>query len=396
MRRRGVTVAASACLVLALGGSAHAQSRVIATLTAESPVSAGAGWVVWSVPAAHGWRLAAYHGGAVRVLDAAPRPQPFDVSVGTDTSGAVAVFSRCARTPVMHGIGGGEAEGGILSEPETGRGCRIHVLGLATGHERNLAIPAPTGASDTTPSIWRGRVAFARKAPGHGDIWQVLLWNPAHPGTLTVLPHGAVPSKCERSSVCRSPGNCAHLQICTGDPLVGSVQAIASDTNIVTFLWRVQGPGVFGRGSGWELRVDDLGTGRGKLVDAGFTGEACTSPPGLSFIEQMWPEPPAVAHNQVTYSTLGVVNCFSGFTTLAHTYRLGSARSRLGHLSKTALELAQDGSSLYALFPPHSQPGAISPSCTATDPCTLGSVQRPPMSPDTVTPMPPFEEFLLP
>jgi hypothetical protein len=176
--------------------------------------------------------------------------------------------------------------------------------------------------------------------------------------------------------------------------LAGSVGAIASDANIVTFLWNVQGPGVFGRGSAWELRVDDVRSGRGKLVDSGFTGEACTGPPG--FVEQIWPEPPLAIGSQVTYSTLAVVSCFSGFRTLAHVYRLGAARASSGHLSNTALELARDGSSLYALLPPHSQPGADSPSCSAINPCTLRTVQLPTLSRDAFTPVSPFEEFLLP
>jgi hypothetical protein len=395
-RHRGIAIVASAFLVLVLSGSARAQNGVLATLTAESPVSAGDGWVVWSVPAPHGWRLAAYHRGAVRVLDAAPRPQPFDVSVGTDRRGvAVAVFSRCARTPVMQAIGGErQGEGGILLEPDTGRGCRIHAVGLSSGHERSLAIPAPAGTSDTTPSIWRGRIAFARKAPGHGDIWQVLLWNPAHPGTLRVLPHGAVPTKCEHTRVCRGNVNCAHLQICSGDSLAGRVQAIASDGNLVTFLWNVQGPGVFGRGSAWEIRVDDLRTGRAKLVDSGFRGEACTSPPG--FIEQVGPEPPTVTASQVTYSTMAAVSCFTGFRTLMHVYRLGVAHASSANLSNAALEVTTDGSALYALLPSHSQPGGDSPVCSAIYPCTLRTLQMPPLSPDTATPVPPFEEFLLP
>jgi len=369
---------------------------VIATLTAETPVSAGAGWVVWSVPAPDGWRLAAYHGGSVHVLGAAPRAQPFDVSVGTDTRGvAVAVFSRCARTPVMQAIGGGrEGEGGILPEPDTGRGCRIHVLGLSSGHERSLAILAPAGTSDTTPSIWHGRIAFARKAPGHGDIWQVLLWNPAHPARLTVLPHGAVPRKCEHTRVCVGNISCAHLQICSGDSLAGRVQAVASDANLVTFLWNVQGPGVFGRGSAWELRVDDLRTGRAKLVGSGFRGEACTSLPG--FIEEVGPEPPTATAGQVTYSTMAAVICFTGFRTRMHVYRLGAAQTSSGDFSNAALEITTDGSARYALLPSHSQPGGDSPVCSAIYPCTLRTLQSPTLSADTVTPVPQFEEFLLP
>ena len=40
----------------------------IATLTAESPISAGQGWLIWSVPESGGWKLHAYHAGRVSVL----------------------------------------------------------------------------------------------------------------------------------------------------------------------------------------------------------------------------------------------------------------------------------------------------------------------------------------
>jgi hypothetical protein len=79
----------------------------IATLAAESPISAGGGWLIWSAPENRGWRLHAYHAGRVSVLPIPPRPEPFDATVGSDARGrAVAIFSRCTKTPRMNGTGG--------------------------------------------------------------------------------------------------------------------------------------------------------------------------------------------------------------------------------------------------------------------------------------------------
>jgi hypothetical protein len=132
------------CACSAASALANA-AGTIATLSVNVPISAGQGWLVWSVPVAGGWGLDAYHQGQIAPLPVAPRPQPFDVTVGTNAGGApVAAFSRCVRTPPVY-------EGQL--EADEGSGCRIYMLNLLDDRERRLPIPAPHGVSDTTPSM---------------------------------------------------------------------------------------------------------------------------------------------------------------------------------------------------------------------------------------------------
>ncbi len=94
--------------IAALPAVATQLPRTIAPISAEAPVSAGGGWLLWSAPVSAGWGLDAYHDGTIQALPVAPRPQPFDISVGTDIHGKpVATFSRCQKTPKMELVGAG-------------------------------------------------------------------------------------------------------------------------------------------------------------------------------------------------------------------------------------------------------------------------------------------------
>lgn len=218
----------------------------------------------------------------------------------------------------MEPIGGFQqaAEGGILLEPQTGSGCRIYMLHLESGRERRLALPAPSGASDTTPSIWHGRVTFARRAPRHGNIWQVLTWSQARPRVVTTLRHGAIPTRCERTRACEQR-SCERRHSCSeggvgadSRPLAGRILALASDKDLVTFLWQVQGPGVVGEAA-TEVRVDDLRTARSSLANAEVIGEVCTRPPGPP--ENGYTEPPIASGTTAPLSELLIVGCFEEF-----------------------------------------------------------------------------------
>ena len=375
-----VPAVAIVTLMLCLGASAaHAETSVIATVNAETPIAAGGGWLVWSVPVAGGWGLEAYRRGTLHLLRVAPRPQPFDVSVGTDARGGpVATFSRCSTTPKMRDVGETAVTGGSLLEPQTGAGCRIHVLELQSGREAQTPIPHPAGSSDTTPSIWRGSVAFARRAPGHGDVSQVMMWSPKDPHVLKRLRHGAIPSHCRLE-----PRGC-------NVPAHGRVETLARNAAIVTFLWQVEGTGVVGEGA-WEVRVDDLANGHSSLAEAGFGHEACTGPP--TGLENVWPEPPVADGRSVLFPQLEGFACFRSFASVLGGYRAGAERSSSGALTDVVLGLAKDGGVIYGLVPPPAQPGADSPSCSATAPCTLERIVRPRLHPNKFTPAPPFVEY---
>jgi hypothetical protein len=381
-------VALLAALVLAVlhsftAAGAAAAASPIATVTAETPISAGHGWLVWSVPVAGGWALDAYHDGTVTQLPVATRAQPFDASVGTDETGApVVVFSRCARTPEMRDVGETQVKGGALLVPRTGAGCRIHALALDGGRERALAIPAPPGSSDTTPSMWHGEVAFARHAPGHGPVWQIMSWSGRAPKRVLTLRHGAIPVRCENGRPCTRP---AH----------GEVQALSRDGRIVTFLWHLEGEGVVGEGA-WELRVDRLASGASSLAASGFSHEACTSALAPGELEYVWPEPPVATGPTALSTQLEGFDCFTGFGATLESYAAGAAHARIGTLAETVLGLAEEGSTLYGLVPGPAPAGADSPSCAPADPCSLERIAKPAsMKLERYVPKPPFDEYFI-
>src|SRR5271170_1938132 len=93
--RRVLGAAAAVCCASLTPAAARANSTVIATLSAESPISAGHGWLVWSARSGSGWSLEGYHDGRLAALPVATRPQPFDAHVGTNAAGApVVTYSR--------------------------------------------------------------------------------------------------------------------------------------------------------------------------------------------------------------------------------------------------------------------------------------------------------------
>jgi hypothetical protein len=153
---------------------AGAGAQEIAQVNEQVPIAAHDGWVVWSAKEGEKFRLVAWHEGVSRTLAVRGRSRPFDVDVGTDVRGhPVATFSRCSR---FASITVYEAR------RDVGAACRIRVVDLSTGTERGARLPVAPGTSDTVPSMWRGRVAFARRDPRHhGNVDQVMLRSPSGP-----------------------------------------------------------------------------------------------------------------------------------------------------------------------------------------------------------------------
>jgi hypothetical protein len=359
----------------AMAGEAGAP---IASLTAETPISAGAGWLVWSVRAPGGWVLDGYHEGVVTQLPIAPRPQPFDAGVGIDQHGnPVVVFSRCTRTPSVESLGEQpQTPGGALLQPGTGRGCRLRIATLPGGHERILPVPYRPGASDTTPSIWNGSVAFARHAPGHGDVWQLYSWNPRRPRVLVSLPHGRIPTHCE------GPRGCASA------PAHGEVQALSRDGALVTFVWRVEAPGVEGLGT-WEVRVDRVG-GSDALIEGGFAHEACNSPLPPHTLEYRWPEPPIAVGTHALLPELEAFSCFESFGSVVRAHGSSPGRGEEAALALPVLGLAAEGPRRFAVVPGPTPPLRDSPGCSVRVPCTLEQVEVPALTRAAELPFLPF------
>ncbi len=323
----------------------------LASVQANAPIAAEGGWVAWSEPWQGAWRLAAWHNGTVAPLAVSPRPQPFDLDLGTDARGrTVATFSRCTQTPATSRDG--------RPAPWTGAGCRVHVLDLATGRESEPAIPRSRGSSDTTPSMWRGRIAFARRDQRHHDVAQVMLWSPRM-RHLRRLRHGAIPTRCPFRTGCK------------GLTRRGAVEGLDLGERLVTFLWWVDAPAVVGHG-GWEVRADRLPSGRSVLAGAGFLGEACASG-----FDSIVPSLPAADGNQVWFSKLGSA-CFKTRAFLVR-FDVRRRRGASGAVPGNVLQFAKDGGALYALVAPKPQV-EVDPTCEPASPCTIERLERPPLT----------------
>jgi hypothetical protein len=366
--------AAAVCCALLAPAAARANSTPIATLSAESPISAGQGWLVWSERSGTGWSLEGFHGGRVVTLPVPARPEPFDAQVGTNADGApVVTYSRCRVTPKMEDAGLDVSATGTLAEPNTGAGCRLRLLELDSGKERTPRVPEPRGVSDTTPAIWRGTLVFARKSPRHGRVSQLMLSLPRRRSQLVVLPHGAVPE------------GCPHRQGCREFPAGGEVQALSIDAQVVGFVWKPEGPEV-GVDGAWEERVDSLANRRGALVGSPTGSESCTGGEA-NLVEEEWPAPPLLSGEAALFPELERGGCYTTFTAALIQYREG--RRRLGTASIPIVELARDGATTYGLV---AQRPTVEqdPGCSAALPCTLERVSTPPLRPSRYRPTHPF------
>jgi hypothetical protein len=361
---------AAAILALALAQAPAAQATPLATVTAATPVSGGGGWLVWSLYEGSVWSLVASHDGAPPArLPVAPRPQPFDASVGTGADGApVVVFSRCRRTPTL--LLPGEADGALI-DPSDGAGCRIRLLELGTMRERAVAVPHPAAASDTTPAISRGVVVFARRPQPRATTWRILRFSPRRPRRLTVLPHGAVAPCSGRS--------------CREERVGGQVEALAFDGRRVAFVWELRGGFLTGE-EAWEDRIDQLGHSRGTLAGTQIGTESCAEG---GPVEEEWPLAPVLAGRAALFAADLRGNCFTRFAT--GFIRERSGRLETGALPKPALALASDGTRLYALLAPVPVHGASTEaSCTAAAPCSLEALALPPLRRRRHAPAHPF------
>jgi hypothetical protein len=145
-------------------------------------------------------------------------------------------------------------------------------------------------------------------------------------------------------------------------------------------MWSVEGPGVIGEGA-WEIRVDQLANGRSSRADGGFGHEACTGPTAENEIEYLQPtSAPVASGHEVLFSQLETFGCFKSFASRLDAYAAGATLARYVQIP-TALALAKDGSTLYAVLPqePLVEPDD-SPRCTPVAPCGLQQITRPPLT----------------
>jgi hypothetical protein len=288
-------------------------------------------------------------------------------------------FSRCRRAPRMRTVGEQGGPGGALVEPQSGAGCRVHVLELSDGIETAPPIPAPRGASDTSPSMWHGQITFARRSPAHGEVWQILTWTPGAHARLRTLPHGRIPA-CPETHGCKRAAQ-------------GTVAALDRDGALVTFLWEVPGgEGVVGEGA-WELRVDRSDGSRATLMDGGFGHEACTGSGARPHeLEYVWPQAPIADGGVALFGELYAFTCFDSFASVLGSHGTSRGPASLGKLERITLATALDGGTLYGLVPAGgARVGADSPGCDAAAPCSIEALATPPLRREKHVPFVPFQ-----
>jgi hypothetical protein len=118
-------------------------STTVVALSRPTPVREYAGWLLYSRWDGKAYHLAVWHDGAARDLAVPAQSRPFDADAGPDSAGhPSAAYSAC-----------------------DGKTCDLYVISFAPG-----AQPRPVGNANTTdrdelaPTIWHGRIAFARRA----------------------------------------------------------------------------------------------------------------------------------------------------------------------------------------------------------------------------------------
>jgi len=244
-------------LLLLPAGAAPAQAAdsVLAPAPDAAGITAYAGHVVFSQrdPATGKWSLVHWHSGVIDALPVAGRGVPFDADAGPDAAGhPVVVYSRCRHDPAM--------PEGLPPTPDwqTAQGCDIYELSL-TGQprEHKLVTASSASRSETTPSIWRGALAFARHADGSAGLR--VEYVPAAASRLRRLGGGSVQ---------------ACLGACGFRVRQDGVDQLDLGPSRVAYVWRMTGGSVYG-GVVWELRAAPLAGGRSTLLDTGLVSGAC-------------------------------------------------------------------------------------------------------------------------
>jgi len=144
LRLVSTLTATAAGLTLAAGAtpaSAQTGEERVVDLDRATPVREYDGWLLFSRWDGSAYRLATLHEGQLRDLPVPPQSEPFDADAGPDSAGnASAVVSLCDDT------------------------CDLFVLGFDEGDElRPVSNANTTGSNETDPSIWNGRLVFARE-----------------------------------------------------------------------------------------------------------------------------------------------------------------------------------------------------------------------------------------
>jgi hypothetical protein len=147
MRPHRALLAAPLVLGLIASAPASASDTVVAQLQRPSTIRSHAGIQVFSAFEDGAYRLAILRADTVELVPVSPAQAPFDADIGTDGRGRPQlVYSRCDAGS---------------------RGCDLYVFSLAAGGiERPVRGANTTDGDEFAPTLWNGRLAFARKVGG--------------------------------------------------------------------------------------------------------------------------------------------------------------------------------------------------------------------------------------
>ena len=314
--RRLPRLARLACLAVAalaapaaLTAPAQASDTVLAAAASTSGITAYAGQVVVSQldPATNSWALVRSQNGSLSRLPVAERSVPFDADAGPDAAGnPVVVYSRCAQEPTV-----GEGDLAPTLDWETATGCELYVLPL-TGSltEHRLTAASAPGESETTPSMWRGNLAFVRHA------------NSSAVPTIEYLASGATkPRHIGDGSVpaCHADPTGTH-DYCAFRAAHETIDQLDLGPAIA-YLWQMVGGSVDGTGIGWELRAATLNGGPSTLLDSGLISGTCgfALPSGATATTGVISYLYARAPCETTTTSFATVNPVTGIRALAPT-----------------------------------------------------------------------------
>ena len=138
----------------------------------------------------------------------------------------------------------------------------------------------------------------------------------------------------------------------------------------MSFLWKIDGPGVISTGGGWEVRADRLASGASVLAGSGFHGDVC-----MTGIDGSIPSYPSAEGERLWYTQLDsdcYVNTISVERFDTATGRLSSSVPMQGEV----LQIVHSGSALYALVAPTPN-GEFDPTCSTAEPCSIQRLPAP-------------------
>jgi hypothetical protein len=143
MRRFRSLLVAPLVFTLAASAPASAADTVVAHLLRPSAIRSYADIQVFSAFEAGVYRLAIRREGQVEILPVAPSQAPFDVDIGPDGKGRPQlIYSRCNP------------------------GCDLFRFSLAARGSEQPVRNANSPAHEFAPTLWNGRIAFARARSG--------------------------------------------------------------------------------------------------------------------------------------------------------------------------------------------------------------------------------------